>query len=227
MIRLDIVSIGTAIAKKGVALWQGFTQVSDEPGDVAPLGQGADVFQSLGITSLPYPEDENGRAEGMCVQGVAGRSNCFIGARDTRSSSIVGNAKPGDTIMHSTGPQQAAQVQCKEDKRQVILATKDGRNKGMAVLLDGDSGKLQFTIPGMHFEMNSNDGSFVLTNGKASIIVQGDTIALDGKVIVGGTKPHPANKFMVSPTVGPVLVPFAAGTTGQPAAAAKGLYPAL
>lgn len=226
MIRLDIVSIGTAIAKKGVALWQGFTKVSNEPGDIAPLGSGADVFQALGVTSMPFPEDDNGRAEGMCVQGIAGRSNVFIGARDTRSSAIVGNAKPGDTILHSTGPQQAAQVQCKEEKRQVILATKNARKKGMAIIVDGDSGKVQITIPGMHFEMDGEEGSAILTNGKASILLQGDTIALDGKVILGGTTPDPLNKFMVSTTVGPVPVPFAVGTAGQPAAAAKGVYPA-
>lgn len=225
MIRADIVELGASILKKGVALWQGYTRVTEDAADIAPLG-GGDAFQSLGVTSMPFPADDAGKAEGVCLRGIAGRSNIYVGARDTRSASIVGNAKPGDTILHSTGPQQAAQVQCKEEKRQVILATKDGRNKGMAVLVDGDSGKVQITVPGMMLQMDSNDGSFALTNGEASILLQGSTIALDGDVVLGGRQPHPVNKIMVSPTVGPVIAPFAAGTAGQPAGAAKGIYPA-
>jgi hypothetical protein len=219
----DIVELGASLVKKGVALWQGTTKVSEDDGDVEPLGEG-DVFQGLGLTSMPFPADAKGKAEGVCLRGVAGRDTTFVGARDTRSAPIVGNAKPGDTIIHSTGPQQAAQVQCKEEKRQVIAATKDKNGKGMAVLLDGGSGKVQITIPGMFFEMNSNDGSFIISNGKASIIMQGEAIALDGKVILGGLNPNPAMKIMVSPAVAPVVVPVATTAAGVPAGAAKSVF---
>ncbi len=215
--RIDLVELGASLVKRGVALWSGVTHVSEDQADVQSLPDG-DVYQSLGVTSAPFPADSNGKAEALCVRGIAGRNTTFIGARDTRSATIVGNLKPGDTVLHSTGPQQAAQVQCKEDKRQVIAATKDGQGRGMAVLLDGDSGKIQILVPGSIIEM-STSGDITMTNGKASFLMQGDTIALDANVILGSRFPNPAMKVVVSPSVGPAPSPVAPG--GIPAMAAK------
>jgi hypothetical protein len=99
----------------------------------------------------------------------------------------------------------------------------------MLAMLDGESGKFQIALPGMFFEMNSSDGSMTLTNGKASILMQGETIALDGVLILGGTKPNPAAKFLVSAMASPVPVPTATGpgVTATLASAAKGVFPAV
>ena len=226
---LDIVELGTSLVKEGVALWQGITSISEEEGDDEPMGE-SDVFQSLGISSMPFPSDDAGFCEGLCVREIAGRDTCFLGARDTRSAAIVGNLKPGDTVMHSTGPQQAAQVQCKEDKRQVLMATKDKNGKTMMVMLDGTTGKFQVVLPKMIFEMDSATGNFLFNNSKCSILVQGDTIALDGTVVAGGRIPDPVNKIMTSAMEGVAPTPIAVGASGlgvvftKFSAAAKGLF---
>lgn len=226
MTELDIVELGATRVEGGSPLWQGVTKVSDEDGDEEPLGEG-DVFQGLGLTSAPWPSDDSGKAEAVCVRGVAGRDTVYVGARDTRSASIVGNLKPGDTVVHSTGPQQAAQLQLKEKKRQAALVSKNSAGKTMVFLLDGEADKAQIVLAGMAFEMNAKEKTILLTNGKASIIIDGDVIALDGVVVPGGTKPNPAMKFMVSPMVGGVPVPVATTAAGVVAGAAKGIFPAM
>ncbi len=198
----DIVELGASVVKRGVVLWQGVTRLSSDPADIKPFGEG-DVFQGLGLSSCPYPSDENGKAEGLVLSGVGGRPAVYAGARDTRSAAIVGKLKPGDTVLHSTGPSQAAQVQCKEERRQVLMATKDEQKRTMVVLLDGTSNKLQIALAGMMFEMDGSTGNATLTNGQASILMQGSTICLDGDVILGGTTADPVQKVAVG-LLGPV-----------------------
>lgn len=232
MSELDIVDLGATRVERGNALWQGVTKVSEEDDDTEPMGEGP-VFQGLGLSSCPWPTDDSGKAEAVCVRSVAGRDTVYVGARDTRSSAIVGNLKPGDTVVHSTGPQQAAQLQLKEEKRQAALVSKNAAGKTMVFLLDGDADKAQIVLAGMIFEMDAKKKTGVWSNGKASIILDGETIALDGLVVAGGTKPNPAAKFMVSPMVGPSPTPVAIGLPGagvtytMVAGAAKGIFPAL
>ena len=227
-LEFDIIDLGASRIEDGSALWQGTARLSSDDEDREPLGEG-EAFQSLGVTSMPYPEDENGKAEGLCVRDIAGRNTVYLGARDTRSASIVGRMKPGDTVVHSTGPQQAAQLQLKEEKRQAALVSKNSSGKTMVFLLDGEADKAQIILAGMAFEMNAKDKSVTLTNGKASILMQGRTIALDGDVILGGTRPDSANKIMTSTMVAPAPVPVAVGAPGAgvtytvAAAAAKGV----
>lgn len=224
-LEFDIVNLGSSRASEGTVLWQGTAPLSDDETDVEPLGEG-DVYQGLGLYSMPYPADENGKAEGLCVRGVAGRNTVFVGARDTRSAAIVGNMKPGDTVLCSTGPQQAAQLQLKEEKRQAALVSKNASGKTMVFLLDGEADKAQIVLAGMMFEMNAKNKSCTLTNGEASILIQGGTIALDGDVILGGTNPNPSLKFMIAPALAPVPTAIATTSAGHPVAAAKGVFPA-
>lgn len=222
--KIDVVELDGSELQEGVPVWKGITRFGPGPDDTESLG-GGDVMQALGIASRPYPADENGRAEGIVARGVTGRSACYLGARDTRSATIVGNLRDGDTVLHSTGPQQAAQVQCKEDKRQVVMATKDPAGKTMVCMLDGTTNKFQVVLNGMILEMNGETKTITLSNGQASIIMQGSTIALDGDVILGGTIPDPVNKIVCSPAVGPAPLPAATGSpaVGIPIAASKGV----
>jgi hypothetical protein len=226
MSELEIVDLGATRVQGGNALWQGTNKVSEDDGDNEPMGEGP-VFQGLGLSSCAWPADANGKAEGICVRSASGRNTVYVGARDTRSAAIVGNMKPGDTVVHSTGPQQAAQLQLKEEKRQAALVSKNAAGKTMVVTIDGDGNKVQIQIPGMIFEMNANDKSITLSNGDAKILMQGDTIALDGNVILGGTTPNPALKFMIAPGLAPVPTPIATTAAGHPVAAAKSVSPAV
>jgi len=60
----DIGILGASSAKGGVALWQFNVAVGNDNDDVEPSGE-VDVIQSLGITSLPFPKDASGHAEGL------------------------------------------------------------------------------------------------------------------------------------------------------------------
>lgn len=198
---MDIVELGASVIRKGVALWSGVNRIGDAPNDVEPLPDG-EVFQGLGLASLPYPATDDGFVEGVCVRGAGGRDVTWLGARDTRTGTIVGNLRPGDTCVHSTGPQQAAQLQCKEKNRQVLMATKDGNGKTMLCMLDGSSGKFQLVLSGMIVELDSGSKNITISNGQASIFMQGSTIALDGDVVLGGKVGDPVNNIMTAPGVG-------------------------
>lgn len=183
---LDLIQIGASKLLEGVALWQGYTKSSDDDADKEPLDDG-DVMQGLGLTSMPYPADDDGFAEGVCARGVGGKDVIWLGARDTRSAAIVGNAKPGDTILHSTGPEQAAQVQCKESQRLVGMFTKSSGGKSMVCALDGSTDQFNLILAGMAMQFNARDGTVTIANGKgATLLMQGDTVTVS-KLSVGGT----------------------------------------
>lgn len=223
----DVCELSAPTVKGGVPVWPAVNRLGPDPGDVEPLGD-ADVFQALGVSSLPFPSDDGGKAEGVILRGVGGRPAVCVGGRDTRSAAIVGNLKPGDTVLHSTGPSQAAQVQCKESKRQVVMASKDPNGKTIVINLDGGNNKIQFVLSGMVFEMNGQDKSVSITNGQCQILMQGSTICLDGDVILGGTTADPVNKIMVSALVGPVPAGCApSGPPGILVSAAKGISVAV
>ena len=215
----DITELASSSVVGGVPIWRCVNRLGPEPENVEPVGE-AEIFQALGVTSLPYPPDENGKAEGVIMRGVAGRPATCVGARDTRSAAIVGNLKPGDTVLHSTGPSQAAQVQCKEVKRQVLMATKDPNGKTMIAMLDGKNNKFQLVLAGMIFEFNGNTKNISISNGQCQILMQGSTICLDGDVILGGKVADPVNKVAICPTLTPG-VPATPGVSATFGAAAS------
>lgn len=136
----------------------------------------ADVFGALGVTSMPYPKDDTGYAEAY-VDTTRGN---VIAMRDTRVASIVGQMDPGDTVIHSTGPNQAARIFLKEDSGTVAIM---GKNNGadFGLILDGATGKIQ-TV--------SADGSVSEAGGASQTIAAGGkawiTVNEDGVQIVGG-----------------------------------------
>ena len=85
------------------------TSLGDNPDTDAPV---FDVMMpcALGLTAKPYPATAEGYVEAVLEDEVDGLDGLVIGARDLRTAKIVGNLKDGDTCLHSTGPQQAAQV---------------------------------------------------------------------------------------------------------------------
>lgn len=156
--------------------------------DDAPDYGNVPMFQCLGLTAFPYPADEKGGAQGILSE-VEGLDGVIVGARDTRSAKVVGNGEPGDTILHATGPEQAAQVQLKEKKRQAVLVSKDSRGETMALVLDGKNDKVQIAAFGMMFEM-SRDNGFVVTDGEGGTLqIKGGAIMLTGQIVLGGRVP--------------------------------------
>lgn len=195
---------------KGVALGED----EDDAPDYGPVM----VASCLGISARHYPRTDEGSAEGVILDDVPGLDAVVVGARDLRSAKIVGNLKPGDTVLHSTGPQQAAQVQCKEEKRQVANVTKDSRGKTMINILDGAGDQWVVSGFGMSIEMSREQG-IVMTTGKATIqITKGGQIVFDGEIL-HGRAPNPALRFMLGPLTG-----SPGGAAAAPLVAAKGIY---
>jgi hypothetical protein len=161
-----------------------FDAAGDSPEDQEPFGN-VDLMQCLGVSSLPYPPDAAGHAEGILIEGIGGKPGIVVAAWDTRTFSLFGQAKPGDTILHSTGPNRAAQVLCKEEKRQVVLATKDEDGKPAMVVLDGKKQEFQFVGWGYGFKVSKKEG-IVLEAGKARIVVSPEGIRLEGAITLGG-----------------------------------------
>lgn len=182
----DLVDLGASRLAEdtNVPLLQAKGPPISDDGDAPDYGD-VPVFSCLGVTSLPYQATPDGNAQGVVVK-VDGFDGVLIGARDTRTAGIVGNLKPGDTAVHSTGPSQAAQLLLKEEKRQAVLLTKDSKKKSVALLLDGKNDKVQIAAFGCLFEISRENGiCLVGEHGKASIQIVGDTIVLRGKVILG------------------------------------------
>jgi len=174
----------------GVPLYQGKgCAFSDDPND-APSFDDTPVMCQLGVTALPYPADSGGNAEGLVCKGIAGYDGIVVGARDTRSNSVVGKMKAGDTVVHSTGPEQAAQLQLKEEKRQCALVTKGSNKKTVGVFLDGKDDKVTVTGFGMVIEISDEYGiSLVGKDGTAGISIHDGRVTIFGEVVLGGKTP--------------------------------------
>lgn len=189
MADLDIAILGASkLSEDGAPMWQAVVPITDDTNDVEPMGE-ADVFQALGVSSRPWQKDANGYAEAVFARNCGGRVAVCLGGRDTRSAKIVGNLKPGDTVIHSTGPEQAAQLQLKESKRQAVLATKDTRGRTMALVLDGKNDKFQIAVLGAMIEIDKNgDMSFTNAQG-AGFMIQGGKFHVLAELSLQGMQP--------------------------------------
>jgi hypothetical protein len=131
--------------------------------------------------------------------------------------------EPGDTVLHSTGPNQAAQLQLKERKRQAALVTKTKSGKTMAQILDGDLEKAQLIHPtGAIFEMDEKGDISLLNASGCGFLIQGEHIHAVGTMVAGNGPPGFA--FALIPTQ-PLVLPTPAVGAPLPLLAAKGMAP--
>lgn len=189
--------------------WQASVPVANDVDDVEPLGE-LEVFQSLGLAARPFAKDENGNAEGVILRNCGGRSAICIGARDTRTAKVYGKLDQGDTCLHSTGPEQAAQCLLKEKKRQTVLASKDSKKRSMVFVLDGTNDKVQIAALGAMIEIDPSGDVSIANGGGASILLQGGDIYLNGTLHLPGVPP--GAMLMAS------VVPGTPSTLGTPIA---------
>lgn len=151
-------------------------------------------YQCLGVAAMPYQASDGNTdsAEAIVLTGVASQDGVIVGMRDCRTAKIVGTMRPGDTVLHSTGPNQAAQLQLREEARQASLISKSKRTgKHFGVFLDGEADTLTVNC-GKHgtIHISPADG-MVLTDqtGKASIQLVDGKVIIMGQVILGGRVP--------------------------------------
>ncbi len=180
------------------------------------------LMQCLGVSAFPYGADADGAVEGVIAVDVGGRDGVCVGGRDTRSAKIVGNLKPGDTVVHSTGPEQAAQLQLKESKRQAVLVSRGTDGKQIMISIDGNGDKLTIAAFGGVFEMTPDTISMYSKNGKNGLIISDEIIHVRGTVQLGGDVPIPAASIMLGPVAG-----SPGGGAAAPMIAAKGVFVGL
>jgi len=164
------------------------------------------VMSQLGVTAMPYPATPEGAAQGIIIKGAAGYDGICVGANDTRSAKIVGNLKPGDTVVHSTGPQQAAQLQLKEEKRQCALVTKNKAKKDFGLFIDGKAESVTLTLPQggtLQLSMEHHGMTLSSPNGKAFIQITDEMISFVApKIVIGGRTPTAPVLFSLVPVTG-------------------------
>ncbi len=213
----DIVLLGASSLDEetGAVRWQANVPIHDDTEDIENLGE-IDAVQALGVASRPYPKDEAGFAEGILLRGCGGRSAVCVAARDTRTARIVGNLEPGDTAVHSTGPNQAAQLLLKEQKKQAVLLSKDSRDNAMVLVLDGKNDKVQIAARGAIFEINASGDVSIASSGGAAILLQGQDIHILGTLHLPGMSPGMA--LMQGPLIG-----SPGGAGAAPMTAVKGV----
>lgn len=184
----DIVVLDALELVGGVPVVKASQPLTDDS-DTEPFGD-VPLMQALGLSSAPWPASPEGHCEGVVLGPIGGRDAVCVGARDTRTAAIIGNLAPGDTVVHSTGPQQAAQLQLKEAKRQAILSTKTTDGKTAVCGLDGLNNKFVTAIFGYMFEISEANG-ICLTDatGNAGIQIKDGTVSVFGTVVLGGRVP--------------------------------------
>lgn len=188
MIQLELALIGASSLKAGNARYQCSLPIGNENDDVEPLGE-LPVASCLGVTSLPYPKDANGYAEAIVARGMAGRKAFVIGARDTRSGKVVGKMDPGDTVIHSTDPDETAQVRVQGKKKSASIVVKGKSKKHLMVLVDGENEKIQIMAKGACIEIDDSGDISLLGKGGAGILIQGGEVSINGILKLPGIPP--------------------------------------
>lgn len=197
MIQLVRLNNGFLAARTNAPQVSCFDVAGASDDDQEPFGD-VPIMQCLGVSSLPAPPTSDGHAEGILVEGVGGLPGIVVAAWDTRTFSLFGRLDAGDTVLHSTGPNQAAQVLCKEEKRQVILATKDDSGEGAMVLVDGKNRKIQLLGWGLSIELSDANG-IVLEAGSCRLMVHPDNgVTIQGGITLGGVAAMPGMSMAIA-----------------------------
>lgn len=203
MTTASVVILGASrVTKEGVPLAQCVVPVSNKTNDVEQFGE-CEVYQCLGVTSLPWGATKDGHAEGLVIHNIGGRDAVIVGARDVRTAKIVGKMKPGDTVVHSTGPKMAAQLQLKEEKRQAVLTTIDSKGETMMDLLDGKNDERTIIAAGCVIKISRSDGIVVADSTGGGFQIKDGVLRFTCKeVVLPGVAPNPAFKLMMGPAIG-------------------------
>jgi hypothetical protein len=175
-------SVGYLHEETNIPIVEPFIPLTSDD-DVEHFGD-TPVFDALGISSVPFPPTDEGRAEGYIQRDVGGFDGVVVGARDVRCASVLAAMKPGDVVLHACSPDAKAQVRCLAT-RQVVLATEDPNGDTAVLMLDGATGKFQVAIKGGLLEISDDNGAcLVAPDGGAITIKAGDFVTTCDKTTV-------------------------------------------
>ena len=206
---IDVIDIGAStrdattnvitINGKGVNLSDDPDNNTDDAEDFSDCA----TFGSLGVTSMPNAATDAGQCQGLIARNL----NCFLGMRDTRAATVVGQLNPGDTCLHSTGPNQRARIFCKDDTNSVAILAADTDSNDMLFSLDGKNNvaMLQAFAALMQITKVGDSGEITIGNAKGFIHIDvAGVITLAGtQVILGSGAPTGGAAMGVPQAVSP------------------------
>ncbi|HTJ17833.1 MAG TPA: hypothetical protein VL494_13730 [Steroidobacteraceae bacterium] len=184
----DIGILGASKVVAGVVTWQVNVAVGNDNDDVEPGGE-VDVFQTLGVSSVPYPKTSDGYAEGLFFRDCGGKSVVCFAGRDTRDAGFTGKLRPGDTTIHATGPKASAQCFLKNEKKQAGLAVDDAEGKSMLFLLDGKNKKAQIAARGAMIQIGDDGSISLIDKSGAGLVISNGKVRIVGNLSLPGMTP--------------------------------------
>lgn len=169
------------------------TQIGEDPDDAPDIGD-APMMGALGVTAFPYPSNDDGGAQGVKVD-LPGTNGVIVAARDTRTADVTAQLGPGETCVHSTGPDFDSRVFLKEKSASIIVGD------SMAIVVDEKNQKITISCFGGHFEISKQDGCY-MAHGGAMIQAKDGMCILTGKIMLGGRTPVGPVQFGTVPVIG-------------------------
>ncbi len=180
----DIVDIGSAARDPSTneLLVQAKTAQAGDTPDDAPGFDNAPVFGQLGVSANPWPADERGNAQAL-KGDAAGFNGVINGMRDARVAGVVEELGPGETCVHSTGPDFDSRLFLKKQLWALMIGD------DCAVTMDRENERFTISCFGMIFEMSTANGC-TLTTGGATLQLK-DALAriMAGTTVLGGQSP--------------------------------------
>ena len=179
----DLVDLGAAKLdpKTNALLVQAKTgPCGSDPDDAPDLGD-APVMCALGVTALPWPSNDNGRAQGIKLD-VSGTNGVIVAARDTRAAKVVAEMSAGESCLHSTGPDFDSRFFAKDQVAAIVVGD------DMAFSMDRKEKQVTISAFGCHFEISEENGLLLMGNG-AMLQIKGGMITLTGQIVLGGRTP--------------------------------------
>jgi hypothetical protein len=194
---MDLVDIGSARLdpKTNTVLVQAKSAQIGSSEEDAPGFDGAPLFGSLGVTAVPWPKDDRGNAQALVEEGVPGHNGVVTNARDARAAGVVQELGPGETAIHSTGPDFDSVVFLKKQ----LLALMVGDD--MAFVMDRESQKVTLTAFGCVLELSSAQGVTITSGGGATVQLFGPIASVMGTVVLGGRIPTFQLPYLTVPNV--------------------------
>lgn len=169
--------------------------------DAPDLGD-APIMCALGVTAIPWPSNDNGRAQGVKID-VPGSNGVIVGGRDTRTAKVTAEMSPGESALHTTGPGFDARFFAKDQLAAIVVGD------DMAFSMDRKEKQVTISAFGCHFEISEANGILLMADG-AMLQIKGGTISLVGQIVLGGRNPTtPILMGLSGPAGAPALGVFA------------------
>jgi hypothetical protein len=95
----------------------------------------------------------------------------------------------GDTALHSTDPDQSAQLLLKGDGRAAALIVKDKSGGQHLLSIDGENKAFALLVSGHAIGVDESGIHMTSGNGQHGISITNDSVHIKGSVVLGGTIP--------------------------------------